>query len=252
MKLSVLVPVFNEKLWVEEIVERVIKQNVDGVDALEIIIVDDGSTDGTREIIQALSQRHKDIIFQVYHKKNMGKGAAIRTAIQKMSGDICIIQDADLEYNPADYPLILEPIISGRADCVYGSRFVGAQSKRVLFFWHSVGNKFITMLSNMFTNLNFTDIETCYKAFRCELLKSIPIRSQGFCFEAEITAKIAKRKCRIYEVGISYNGRTYEQGKKITWIDGFKAIFLIIFFGLINDFVDKKDNDKSSKNGLML
>ncbi len=140
-----------------------------------------------------------------------------------------------MEYNPADYPLVLEPIISGRADCVYGSRFVGAQSKRVLFFWHSVGNKFITLLSNVFTNLNFTDIETCYKAFRCEFLKSIPIRSQGFGFETEITAKIAKRKCRIYEVGISYSGRTYAEGKKITWVDGFKALFLILKYGIMND-----------------
>src|SRR3989338_10538777 len=138
MKLNGFLPGFNEKLWVEEIVERVIKQKIEGVDELEIIIVDDGSTDGTRDIVQTLSQRHKDIVSPVYHKKNMGKGAAIRTAIQKMSGDICIIQDADLEYNPADYPFIFEPIISGRADCVYGSRFVGVQAKRVLFFWHSV------------------------------------------------------------------------------------------------------------------
>lgn len=239
MKLSVLMPVFNEKLWVEEIVERVIKQKVEGVHELEIIVVDDGSSDGTREIIQILSQRHKDIISAVYHKKNMGKGAAIRTAVQKMSGDVCIIQDADLEYNPADYPLILAPIVSGLADCVYGSRFVGAQAKRVLFFWHSVGNKFITTLSNMFTNLNFTDIETCYKAFRCELLKSIPLRSQGFGFEAEITAKIAKRKCRIYEVGISYSGRTYAEGKKITWVDGFKALFLILKYAIINDSIEQ-------------
>jgi len=239
MKLSVLMPVFNEKLWAEEIVTRVIKQNVEGVDSLEIIIVDDGSTDGTREIIQALSQKHKDVIFPVYHKQNMGKGAAMKTAIQKMSGDICIIQDADLEYNPADYSLILEPIVSGRADCVYGSRFVGAQSKRVLFFWHSVGNKFITMLSNMFTNLSFTDIETCYKAFRCELLKSIPIRSQGFGFEAEITAKIAKRNCRIYEVGVSYSGRTYAEGKKVTWVDGVKALFLILKYAIINDSIEQ-------------
>ena len=241
MKLSVLMPVFNEKLWVEEIVGRVINQSVEGVNALEIIIVDDGSTDGTREIIQALSQRHKNIIFPVCHTQNMGKGAAIRTAIEKMSGDICIIQDADLEYSPADYPLIFEPIINGRADCVYGSRFVGAQSKRVLFFWHSVGNRFITVLSNMFTNLSFTDIETCYKAFRCEFLKSIPIRSRGFGFEAEITAKIAKRKCRIYEVGISYSGRTYAEGKKITWVDGFKALFLILKYWIMNDSTKQMD-----------
>ncbi len=232
-------PVFNEKLWVKEIVSKVMEQSIGGIDALEIIIVDDGSTDGTRQIIQMLSQRHKEIVFPVYHDRNLGKGAAVRTAVQAMRGDVCIIQDADLEYNPADYPLMLEPIISGRADCVYGSRFVGSQSKRVLFFWHSVGNKFITLLSNMLTNLSFTDIETCYKAFRCGLLKSIPIRSQGFGFETEITAKIARRKCRIYEVGISYSGRTYAEGKKITWVDGLKALFLILKYRIVNDSIKK-------------
>lgn len=235
MKLSVLMPAFNEQEWLEKIVAKVLKQKVDGIDNLEIIIVDDASTDRTKEIIQSLSLKHSDKIITVYHEKNLGKGAAIKSAINQMTGDICIIQDADLEYEPNEYPLILEPIINGRADCVYGSRFVGSQSKRVLFFWHYVGNKFLTLLSNMLTNLNLTDIETCYKAFRCEILKSIPLRCNGFGFEPEITAKIAKRKCRIYEVGVSYAGRTYQEGKKITWIDGFKAIYYIIKFGVIND-----------------
>jgi len=232
-------PVYNEKIWIEEIVQKVIEQKVEGIDGLEIIIVDDGSTDGTHKIIQKLAQKHKKIISPAYHEYNTGKGSAIQTAIEKMNGDICIIQDADLEYNPADYPIVLEPIISGRADCVYGSRFSGYQSKRVLFFWHSVGNKFISLVSNMLTNLNFTDIETCYKAFRCDLLKSIPIQSQGFGFEVEVTAKIAKRKCRIYEVGISYSGRTYAEGKKITWVDGVKALFLIFRYGFAKDLIKK-------------
>ncbi len=235
MKLSVLIPIFNERQWIEELVGRALRQKIPGIDQTEIIIVDDGSTDGTREIVRSLAARHPDKIQPVFHEKNSGKGSALKSAIERMSGDICIIQDADLEYDPTDYPFILAPIISGSADCVYGSRFVGSQSKRVLFFWHYLGNKFLTLLSNMFTNLNLTDMETCYKAFRCDILKTIPIRCQRFGFEPEITAKIAKRKCRIFEVGISYNGRTYEQGKKIGWVDGVKAIFIIIFFGIIND-----------------
>ncbi len=232
-------PVFNEERWVAQIAEKVLKQKVDGIDGLEIIIVDDGSSDGTKEIMRALGQKHGRVIFPVYHQHNKGKGAAIRTAIEKMTGDICIIQDADLEYDPSDYPLVLEPIISGRADCVYGSRFMGSQSKRVLFFWHYVGNKFLTLLSNMLTNINLSDMETGYKAFRSEVLKSIPIRCDRFGFEPEITAKIAKRKCRIFEVGISYNGRTYREGKKITWQDGIKAIFLIIKFWIVDDSFKK-------------
>ena len=239
MKLSILMPVFNEERWVAQIAEKVLKQKVDGIDGLEIIIVDDGSSDGTKEIMRALGQKHGRVIFPVYHQHNKGKGAAIRTAIEKMTGDICIIQDADLEYDPSDYPLVLEPIISGRADCVYGSRFMGSQSKRVLFFWHYVGNKFLTLLSNMLTNINLSDMETGYKAFRSEVLKSIPIRCDRFGFEPEITAKIAKRKCRIFEVGISYNGRTYREGKKITWQDGIKAIFLIIKFWIVDDSFKK-------------
>ncbi len=228
-------PVYNECRWIEKVVFKVLDQRIKGIGSVELILVDDGSTDGTIEIVRKLAQQHKSQIVAVFHDKNQGKGAAIRTALAKMSGDLCIIQDADLEYDPIEYPLILEPMINGDADCVYGSRFVGTQAKRVLFFWHYVGNKFLTLLSNMFTNINLTDMETGYKAFRCDLIKTIPLRCQRFGFEPEITAKIARRKLRIYEVGISYRGRTYREGKKITWLDGFKAIFTIIRFWLIDD-----------------
>ncbi|MDP8213477.1 MAG: glycosyltransferase family 2 protein [Candidatus Zapsychrus exili] len=239
MKLSVLIPVFNEKDTIEPVVGKVLSQKVDGIDSLEIVIVDDASSDGTDGIIKSLISKHDGKVISLVHDKNRGKGAAIKTAIDAMTGDICIIQDADLEYDPKDYPIMLEPIISGIADCVYGSRFVGMQSKRVLFFWHFLGNKFLTLLSNIFTNLNLTDMETCYKAFKCDILKTIPIRSARFGFEPEITAKISKRKLRIYEVGISYRGRTYEEGKKITWVDGVKAAFLILKFWIINDSAKK-------------
>ena len=239
MKLSILMPVYNEKQWIETIVQKVLNQQVPGIVERELVIVDDCSTDGTRDIIRSLANRYPQIIKPFYHEKNQGKGASIRDAIEKMTGDVCIIQDSDLEYDPADYNLILEPILAGRADCVYGSRFVGTQAKRVLFYWHSIGNKFLTILSNMLTNINLTDIETCYKAFRCDILKSIPIRSNRFGFEPEITAKIAKRKLRIFEVGISYNGRTYGEGKKITWKDGVQAIFVIFKYWLVDDAIKK-------------
>jgi len=235
MKLSVLMPVYNERQWIEKVVHNVLKQNVPGITSMELIIVDDGSTDGTREIIGALSRKFQEKVIAIFHQKNFGKGAAVKTAIEKMTGDVCIIQDADLEYDPGEFALVLEPIISGRADCVYGSRFTGTQAKRVLFFWHYVGNRVVTLLSNLLTNLNFTDIETCYKAFRAELIKNIPLRSRDFGFEPEITVKIAKKKCRIYEVGISYSGRTYGEGKKIKWTDGLKAIFIIFKYWLIDD-----------------
>jgi glycosyltransferase involved in cell wall biosynthesis len=228
MKLSVLMPVYNESQFIRDIVAKVLAQAVPGISHKEIVIVDDGSTDGTRDIVSLLAETHPDQIVKVFHERNSGKGAAIRTAVERMSGDVCIVQDADMEYDPADYPLVLEPIIQGRADVVYGSRFTGSQSKRVLFFWHYVGNQFLTLLSNMCTNLNLTDMETCYKAFRADILKSIPLRSNRFGFEPEITARIARRRLRIFEVGISYNGRTYEEGKKIGWKDGFQAIGLIL------------------------
>ncbi len=235
MKLSVLIPVYNEKAYLEEIVHKVLYNDVRGISDLEIIIVDDASSDGTNEIVKAIGEKYIGKVFTYFHEKNQGKGAALRTAIGKMKGEVCIIQDADLEYDPKDYATVLEPIVTGRADCVYGSRFVGSQSKRILFFWHFLGNQFLTLLSNMFTNLNLSDMETCYKAFRCELLKTIPIRCNRFGFEPEVTAKIARRKFRIYEVGISYNGRTYSEGKKINWVDGIKAIITIIRFWIVND-----------------
>ncbi len=234
MKLSVIMPAFNEERWIKDIVLKVLAQQVDGINEKEIIIVDDCSSDKTRSIVEELAAKNKSIK-TVYHSVNQGKGAAISTAIAKITGDICIIQDADLEYDPKDYNLVLEPIIDGRADCVYGSRFVGSQAKRVLMYWHFVGNKFLTLLSNMFTNLNLTDMETCYKAFRAEILKNITIQSKRFGFEPEITAKIAKKNYRIYEVGISYRGRTYAEGKKINWKDGIKAIFAIIYFSFTSN-----------------
>lgn len=232
MKLSVLVPVYNECLWIEECLNRVLSQKVDGITSMEIIIVDDGSSDGTDKIINQLRNKNPKIINVLTHSKNQGKGACIRSAIQAMQGDICIIQDADLEYSPCNYPELLKPLIEGFADCVYGSRFQGDQPKRVLLFWHYLGNKFLTFLSNICTNINITDMETGYKAFRCDILKKITIVSNRFGVEPEITAKIARLKCRMYEVGISYFGRTYAQGKKITWIDGVKAIFSILRFWL--------------------
>jgi glycosyltransferase involved in cell wall biosynthesis len=235
MKLSILMPVYNEKKWLPQIVEKVLQQKIGGINDMELLIVNDGSTDGTAEVLKELTKRYAKRIRVFAHQENRGKGASIQTAVKYMTGDICIIQDADMEYDPADYPLILEPIISNRADCVYGSRFAGTQPKRVLFFWHYVGNKFLTLLSNMLTNINLTDMETCYKAFRADVLKSIPIRSERFGFEPEITAKIARRKLRIYEVGIGYHGRTYQEGKKITWKDGLQALGIILKYWIVDD-----------------
>ena len=222
MKLSVVIPVYNEKETINEILKRV--QSV--AQDKEIIVVDDRSTDGTTEL---LSQISDDNITVLFHPVNRGKGAALRTGFECVTGDIVIIQDADLEYDPSEYGRLIEPILDGRADVVYGSRFTGGP-QRVLFFWHYVGNKFLTLLSNMFTNVNLSDMETCYKVFRAQLLEKITIKSDRFGFEPEITAKFAKLKCRIYEVPISYSGRNYEEGKKITWTDGFAALFHIIRF----------------------
>ncbi len=226
MKLSVVIPVYNEAGTIREIIERVLAVPLQK----EIIVVDDGSTDGTREILRRETRGGVVVLLQ---DRNRGKGAALRAGFQKVTGDIVLVQDADLEYDPSDYPRLLKPITEGRADVVYGSRF-GGETHRVLFFWHYVGNRFLTMLSNMFTNLNLSDMETCYKVFRADLLRRLVLRSNRFGFEPEFTAKVARLGCRIYEVPVSYHGRGYESGKKITWKDGFSAIGTIIryrFFG---------------------
>jgi glycosyltransferase involved in cell wall biosynthesis len=235
IKLSVLIPVYNERRTIREIVKRVLAQRIERVDAIEIVIVDDHSTDGSREIIQSLADAHPDIIKAILLEKNRGKGNAIRTAIDAASGDLAIVQDADLEYDPADYPTVLQPIIEGEADVVYGSRFTAREERRVLYYRHTIANRFLTNVSNWFTDLNLTDMETCYKAFRLQVAKTIPIRSRGFGIEPELTAKFAKRKLRIFEVPISYHGRTYQEGKKITWRDGLTALWTIFKFWVIDD-----------------
>ncbi|MGD8504334.1 MAG: glycosyltransferase family 2 protein, partial [Syntrophobacterales bacterium] len=220
----VVIPVYNEVGTVEEIVARVQAVPLDK----EIVMVDDASTDGTREQLEKIDQTHEDVTV-IYHDHNQGKGAALRTGFNSATGDVVIIQDADLEYDPREYPVLLEPIMDGRADVVYGSRFLGGPH-RVLFFWHYVGNKFLTLLSNALTNLNLTDMETCYKVFKREILEGMTLRSNRFGFEPEFTVKVAKKNLRIYEVPISYSGRTYAEGKKIGWKDGVKAIFSIFYF----------------------
>jgi glycosyltransferase involved in cell wall biosynthesis len=227
MKLSIVMPVYDEKSTLEEIIRRVVAVDV-GMDK-ELIIVDDGSTDGTRDLYEQIVAAHPNGMIQVHlHAKNCGKGAALRTGFSHVTGDIVLVQDADLEYDPKDYDRLLKPILDGRADVVYGSRFVGGDEHRVLLFWHMVGNRFLTLLSNALTNLNLTDMETCYKVFRAEVLKSITIRSNRFDFEPEITAKVAKGRWRIYEVGISYSGRDYDEGKKIGLKDAVQAVWTIL------------------------
>ncbi len=227
MKISVVIPVFNERATIQQIVQGVRAAEVGDI---EIIVVDDGSTDGTRQILKdQVGSLANQIIYQ---PRNMGKGAALRAGFAVATGDVVLVQDADLEYNPADYITLLEPIVTGKADAVFGSRFMGGRPHRVLYFWHMVGNRFLTLLSNMFTNLNLTDVETCYKAFRADIIKSLDLRENRFGFEPEVTAKLAKTKCRIYEVGISYNGRTYSEGKKVNWKDGFHAIYAIVRYNL--------------------
>ena len=224
MKLSIVVPVFNERPTIAEIIRRVRGVDV-GMDK-EIIVVDDGSTDGTREILQALALPELKVVLQ---ERNLGKGAALRTGFAAAGGDIILVQDADLEYDPQEYPRLLEPILDGRADVVYGSRFLGGPH-RVFYFWHYVGNRFLTTFSNMLSNLNLTDMETCYKVVRREVLGKIKLKSSHFGFEPEITMKLAKLGCRVYEVPISYSGRDYAEGKKIGWKDGLAALFHLIRF----------------------
>ena len=227
MKLTIVIPCYNEVTTIRHIVERV---RAAPVAEKEIIIVDDCSKDGTRDVLRAEITALVDRI--IYHERNQGKGAAVRTGFAAATGDVVIIQDADLEYDPDEYPLMMDPILKGKADVVFGSRFMGGRPHRVVYFWHMVGNRFLTLLSNMFTNLNLTDMETCFKLMRREVVSKIRIEEDRFGIEPELTAKVAKLRVPIYEVGISYYGRTYEEGKKIGWRDGFRALWVIIKYNI--------------------
>lgn len=233
-KLSIIIPCYNEEKLIEKVLEKVLYTKLDHEIEKEIIVVNDGSTDNTASVIDAFCKNNNTVI-AVHKQKNAGKGAAIKTALEKISGDVAIIQDGDLEYDPKEYNKMLQPIFDGYADVVYGSRFIGAGPHRVLFFFHTMGNKFLTFLSNLFTGLNLTDMETGYKMFKTEMLKQITIRESRFGFEPEVTAKISRIKnIRIYEVGIAYYGRTYSDGKKINWRDGFHAIWCVLKYNIFS------------------
>jgi len=227
MKLSIIIPCYNEIDTIKTIVDKV-KESL--IKEIEIIIVDDCSKDGTKELL--MNQPKGWVSKIIYQETNKGKGAALRCGFKNATGDVVIVQDADMEYDPKEYPKLLAPILEGKADVVFGSRFSGGEAHRVVYFWHMMGNKFLTLLSNMFTNINLTDMETCYKVIRKEILEQLSIQENRFGFEPEITAKIARLNCRIYEVGISYYGRTYAEGKKIGWKDGFRAIYAILKYNL--------------------
>jgi glycosyltransferase involved in cell wall biosynthesis len=226
--LSVVVPCYNEEATIESLLAQVLQSPW----VAEVIVVDDGSRDRSREILDGLDNPRVRVIL---HDKNQGKGAALRTGFAHATHDFVIVQDADLEYDPQEYGLVLEPLLTDRADVVFGSRFLSGRPHRVLYFWHSMGNKFLTLMSNMFTDLNLTDMETCYKCFRREVIQSIPIEEDRFGFEPEITAKLARGRWRIYEVGISYSGRTYDEGKKIGWRDGVRAIYCIVRYSAVGE-----------------
>ncbi len=227
-EISVVIPCYNESSTIEELLDAV---RASEIPDKEILVVDDGSTDGTREKLRSLEGQPG--LRVIFHERNQGKGAALRTGFQAATGDVVIVQDADLEYDPKEYPKLLAPIRAGKADVVYGSRFAGGGAHRVLYFWHYAANKLLTLFSNMFTNLNLTDMETCYKAFRREVIQKIDLREERFGFEPEVTAKVARMGCRIYEVGISYSGRTYAEGKKIGWRDGLRAVWCIVRYNLL-------------------